>query len=711
MKTFVLLPALLLCTVQGLFPQTITWQQTSENVIFDDQFDGPILGPNWVISPGRGNYSLTNNPGYLRYIIDADHTGRDGTGGYAKSLWLVRPFSGDTWILKTAITYNMRPGVPTNNRNMNFVIRAQDDAGITGIYRSVGVNDGNPGSNAMYISAGQSTETIYFSNSPNPLPFERWYLEIERNKHFIAIRASNDGNDSTFEYKREYTFPPGSLGNDQKVEIEGNGWYGSNDPPGYAEIDFIKVVPEVPPLTGFIPQIRVGTLEYNPDIAFDNTGNIYIAGEGWRDIYPEIFLSKSIDGGSNFTRGTPVTMQTAGFIEKPAVAIDANGNIHIVYLSSDYYISYAKSTNGGVSFTTPVKISDLPASPLTRPKIAVYGNNIYVVWHYDDTDYKIYLDKSIGGGSFGTDVQVNDITSGTRGYPSITGGTDGNIYVTWIDGGKVYFAKSTNQGTSFGTSVRIDDSDSTTKYPSLATFGSTMVYVAWEDYRNVDADVRLAKSINGGISFGASVKVNDDTTANDQKFPRIVVDSSGTIYTIWQDGRNDNSTPDIYYAHSTNGGASFSTNLKINSATGKATYGHKYPAFTVTDKVCVAWMGSTATLSGWQIYFSKAIFPPAGPTSVVEESKTIPLGFVLYQNYPNPFNPTTVISYQLSVAGSVELRIFDLLGREVVMLVNEEKSVGAYSITWDAKNLPSGVYFYRLQSGTFTETKKLLLLR
>lgn len=87
---------------------------------------------------------------------------------------------------------------------------------------------------------------------------------------------------------------------------------------------------------------------------------------------------------------------------------------------------------------------------------------------------------------------------------------------------------------------------------------------------------------------------------------------------------------------------------------------------------------------------------------------------ILLRRTPNPFNPTTVISYQLSVAGSVELKIFDLLGREVAMLVNEEKSAGAYSITWDASasgGLPSGVYFYRLQSGTFTETKKLLLLR
>jgi hypothetical protein len=104
-------------------------------------------------------------------------------------------------------------------------------------------------------------------------------------------------------------------------------------------------------------------------------------------------------------------------------------------------------------------------------------------------------------------------------------------------------------------------------------------------------------------------------------------------------------------------------------------------------------------------------------TSVYEVSK--PFEFVLHPNYPNPFNPSTVIGYQLSVRSSVSLRIYDALGREVTVLVNEEKSAGKYEVQFNAKNLSSGVYFYRLQArqisgkqpDLFTETKKLLLLR
>ncbi len=90
---------------------------------------------------------------------------------------------------------------------------------------------------------------------------------------------------------------------------------------------------------------------------------------------------------------------------------------------------------------------------------------------------------------------------------------------------------------------------------------------------------------------------------------------------------------------------------------------------------------------------------------------TSPLLFKLEQNYPNPFNPTTTISFTIPSKSFVSLKIFDALGREVSTLINEELSSGTYSKQWDASGLTSGVYFYRLQAGSFTQTKKLILLR
>jgi hypothetical protein len=117
-------------------------------------------------------------------------------------------------------------------------------------------------------------------------------------------------------------------------------------------------------------------------------------------------------------------------------------------------------------------------------------------------------------------------------------------------------------------------------------------------------------------------------------------------------------------------------------------------------------------------------------SSVSIRHNQIPSHFVLGQNYPNPFNPSTAIEYQIPLrqevkhggqaspfsekgerGGFVSLKVYDMLGREVATLVNEEKPAGGYQIQWNAASMASGVYFYRLQAGVFTETKKLILLR
>ena len=85
--------------------------------------------------------------------------------------------------------------------------------------------------------------------------------------------------------------------------------------------------------------------------------------------------------------------------------------------------------------------------------------------------------------------------------------------------------------------------------------------------------------------------------------------------------------------------------------------------------------------------------------------------FILYQNYPNPFNPGTKISWQLPVSSWQTLKVFDVLGNEVAILVDEYKPGGSYEVEWNATSLPSGIYFYQLQAGNFIEMKKMILLR
>ncbi len=98
-------------------------------------------------------------------------------------------------------------------------------------------------------------------------------------------------------------------------------------------------------------------------------------------------------------------------------------------------------------------------------------------------------------------------------------------------------------------------------------------------------------------------------------------------------------------------------------------------------------------------------------TTAADNEVVLPLSFCLEQNYPNPFNPSTTIKYELPKSSEVRLSVFDMLGREVLGLVNERREAGYHEIKFDASGLASGVYFYRLQAGSFVETRKLLLVR
>jgi subtilisin-like proprotein convertase family protein len=116
--------------------------------------------------------------------------------------------------------------------------------------------------------------------------------------------------------------------------------------------------------------------------------------------------------------------------------------------------------------------------------------------------------------------------------------------------------------------------------------------------------------------------------------------------------------------------------------------------------------GNTGTLMAWGLTIGVT-----APTSVETGSYDLPDGFRLMQNYPNPFNPTTTFSFSLPQSSIVNLTVYDILGREVVTLINQEMEAGGYSVPFDGRDLSSGVYFYRLTSGRQSLAKKMLLTK
>jgi hypothetical protein len=142
-----------------------------------------------------------------------------------------------------------------------------------------------------------------------------------------------------------------------------------------------------------------------------------------------------------------------------------------------------------------------------------------------------------------------------------------------------------------------------------------------------------------------------------------------------------------------------------------------YLRVTVTDTAAVVEyvrsylpIHENSTRQNGEVAYSYVILPPGGPTSIAQDV-LVPTSLSLRQNYPNPFNPETVISYQLSVVSKADLRVYDLLGREVAVLANGFQQAGSYKVQWNASGCASGVYYCRLTVGEQVLTRTMCLLK
>lgn len=121
--------------------------------------------------------------------------------------------------------------------------------------------------------------------------------------------------------------------------------------------------------------------------------------------------------------------------------------------------------------------------------------------------------------------------------------------------------------------------------------------------------------------------------------------------------------------------------------------------------------GGITTIPSWGGPFCYTVVDPDLVLSVSAVGDNLPTKFALNQNYPNPFNPTTAINFDLPTKSKVSLKVYNVLGQLVTTLVDEELDAGSYETEWDASSTGSGVYFYKIEAGSFVETKKMMLLK
>jgi len=144
---------------------------------------------------------------------------------------------------------------------------------------------------------------------------------------------------------------------------------------------------------------------------------------------------------------------------------------------------------------------------------------------------------------------------------------------------------------------------------------------------------------------------------------------------------------------------------------GETVHWGNYKNGVLVQSGAFAYTGNLITIPEVKVFkdssYLKVFYTPVS----VDEDKYFPSHFALEQNYPNPFNPSTTFRYSIPTHSKVVIKVYDVLGNEIATLMDEEKTVGTYELTWNAKNHSSGIYFYTISAGSFIETKKMILLR
>lgn len=455
--------------------------------------------------------------------------------------------------------------------------------------------------------------------------------------------------------------------------------------------------------------------------------------------------------------------------------------VYLVWADERAYlrrIYFSRSTDGGNTWSANLRLSsDDPNHEANGPSLTLDNQgNIYVCYgHYDWSSYNVdvYFTKSTDGGlSFSVPILVNDTTRAAQDFPSIAVDSSGQIvYVAWQDTRNpvsipnfdIYVAKSTDGGLAFGPSVRVDDTGADTSWqrkPSIGcTRGGDTVYVAWWDGRNINYDIYFSRSVDGGLTFGPNILVNDTvgTSWKRQWFPSLWVDNSGSIYVVWDDGYypsfaksidcgqsfvgekivSDTATggrnpsvcsindslvfvvwldqrtysqtgDDIYFSFSSDGGNSFSPNVRVNDLLGIASAWDWNPTVCVngSNRVFVAWESDRSDPS----HANSDIYCASGSYVGIEETRgreTRRRGEILMV-HPNPFRNYLVIQHALCTKNyATSISIYNITGR----VVRRYKIGDRGSLVINCVDLPGGVYFVEFNGSGETIVKKVVKLK
>ncbi|MBT8391788.1 MAG: T9SS type A sorting domain-containing protein [Ignavibacteria bacterium] len=471
--------------------------------------------------------------------------------------------------------------------------------------------------------------------------------------------------------------------------------------------------------------------QFVPAIAMDPAGNFVVVWQDFRDGDSNIYFQRFNNAGTALGVNTKVNDDTQNAAQEyPKVVMDAAGDFVIMWDdnrsgNSDVYYQRYTSTGGTLGVNTKVN-DDTGDAIQWDASISMDAAGYFVIVWIDERNGNrdIYFQRYTStGGALGVNTLVNDDAStADQIAPSILIDVTGNFVIVWHDfrndDWDIYYQRYTSTGGPLGINTKVNDDAGTNfqLYPTISMDAVGNFVIVWQDFRNANYDIYFQRYTSTGGALGSNIKVNDDVGTMHQKIPEISMDTVGDFVIVWLDDRYGQTDHDIigqrYFSNGNpNGGNYLIVANGPNNGVGSPV------VFADNSNIIFSWEDNRRS-QGRDIYAKIVNWNWNGATDVDEIDENIPEEFSLSQNYPNPFNPTTKIKFTIpsltlsGIEGSpTTLKINDVLGNEIITLVNEELSAGEYEIEFDAKGLTSGIYFYQLKAGNYLETEKMILLK
>jgi photosystem II stability/assembly factor-like uncharacterized protein len=363
-------------------------------------------------------------------------------------------------------------------------------------------------------------------------------------------------------------------------------------------------------------------------------------------------VRRTTNGGATWTNANPNT----GVIRGDIYAIEATDSANAWCTTTPDTTFIYRTTNGGVNWTRTFAQAGgfIDGIQMLNSTVGyALGDPVGGSW--------VVLITNNGGSSW-TQMPTAPLAVGSEA------GWNNSFQVSapnmWFGTNSTKIYISTNLGLTWTSSATTGTTNSSALHFNSGTLGLV-------------GGTAMLKTTNGGANFTS-----------------VTFPGSGTIFGI--DG-NDTSfwavRGTIIY-QSTNSGTTWTT------------------AQTATGSLFHIDLGQANSCSmGWAVGANGVMYRMASVTSAGNNNQSVPNDYLLEQNYPNPFNPSTVISFSIPQKGHTTLRVFDVTGKEVAVLINEYRNAGSFAVTFNASALSSGVYFYQLKSGDYSETKKMMLIK